>query len=183
MTLIDLSRISRSRHRTSEQHHSIWCRHQRSTDGNRSRQLHPDSVHQSTVCTSCSSLPACHGIPDQSLKDVFQATVLAKITYCLPAWSGLYTAADRIRLNSSLRWCMKLGYYSFKDPPTISSIADDVEDTLFKSILRNGQHVLQPYLEERPQLHCNLRNRPGINKTLIEKTVDLSDRFFSSQFV
>ena len=34
------------------------------------------------------------------------------------------------------------------------------------------------------QLHYNLRNRPGINKTLIEKTVDLNDKsFFSSQFV
>jgi len=30
---------------------------ERSTDGNRSRQLHSDSVHQSTVCISCSSLP------------------------------------------------------------------------------------------------------------------------------
>ena len=33
-------------------------------------------------------------------------------------------------------------------------------------------------LEERPQLHYNLRNRHGINKTLIEKTVDLNDRDF-----
>ena len=61
---------------------------------------------------------------------------------------------------------------------TISSIADNAPDTVFKSILRNAQHVLQPYLEERPQLHYNLRNRPGINKTLIEKTVDLNDRNF-----
>jgi len=58
------------------------------------------------------------------------------------------------------------------------SIADDVEDTLFKCILRNTQHVLQTYLEERPQLHYNFRNRPGINKTLIKKTVDLNDRDF-----
>jgi len=33
--------------------------------------------------------------------------------------------------------------------------------------LRNAQHVLRPYLEERPQPHYNLRNRLGINKTLI----------------
>jgi len=73
---------------------------------------------------------------------------------------------------------VKLGYYSSNDPPTLSSIADDVEDTLFKSILRNAQHVLHPYLEERPQLHYNLRNRPGVNKTLIEKTVNLNNRYF-----
>ena len=146
--------------------------------------------HVSYILTACRpyqyalGVLRCHGIPDQSLKDVFQATVLAKITYCLPASSGLCTAADRTRLNSFLRRCVKLGYYSSTDLPTTLSTADDAEDTLFKSILRNAQHVLQPYLEERPQLHHNLRNRPGINKTLIEKTVDFNDRdFFSLQFV
>ena len=72
----------------------------------------------------------------------------------------------------------EIGYYSSNDPLTTSSIDDAVEDTLFKSILRNAQHVLQPYLEERPLLHYNLRNRPGINKTLIEKTVDFNGRDF-----
>jgi len=28
------------------------------------------------------------------VKDVFQATVFSKITYCLPAWFGFCTAAD-----------------------------------------------------------------------------------------
>ena len=90
---------------------------------------------------------------------LIMATVLAKITYCLPAWSGLCTAADRTRLNSFLRRCVKLGYYSSNDPPTISSIADDVEDTLFKSILRNAQHVLPPYPEERP---CHVDRRRAL---------------------
>ena len=67
--------------------------------------------------------------------------------------------ADRTRLNSFLRRCVKLGYYSSNDPPTISSIADDVEDTLFKSILRNAQHVLPPYPEERP---CHVDRRRAL---------------------
>jgi len=55
---------------------------------------------QLTACTSLLYAPCvlrCHGVRDQSLKDVFQAIegLLAKITYCLPAWSGLCTAADR----------------------------------------------------------------------------------------
>jgi len=37
---------------------------------------------------------------------------------------------------------------------------------------------MQSCLEERPQPHYNLRNRPGVNKTLIEKTVDLNNREF-----
>jgi len=40
-------------------------------------------------------------------------------TYCLPAWFGLCSAADRTRLNSFLRRCMKLGYYSTSDPDII----------------------------------------------------------------
>jgi len=47
---------------------------------------------------------------------------------------------------------------------------------LFENVLRNPQRVLQPYLEERSQLRYNLRNRPGINKSLFEKTVDLNDK-------
>jgi len=31
-------------------------------------------------------------------------------------------------------------------------------------------------IAERSQLRYNLRNRPGINKSLFEKTVDLNDR-------
>jgi len=64
------------------------------------------------------------------------------------------------------------------DPPSISFIADDAENTLFENVLRNPQHVLQPYMEERSQLRYSLRNRPGINKSTFEKTVDLNDRDF-----
>ena len=44
--------------------------------------------HVGYILTACTSLLyalrvlRCHGIPDQSLKDVFQATVLVKITAC-----------------------------------------------------------------------------------------------------
>jgi len=70
---------------------------------------------------------------------------------------------------------MKLGYYSTSDPD-ILSIAEEVEHDLFTSILRNPQHVLQPYryLKERPQLHYHLRNHLGLSKSLIQQTVDLN---------
>ena len=142
---------------------------------NRSCQLYPQCVYQFTVGTSCL---CCHGKPEQSLKDVFQATVFAKITYCLPAWSGFCTAADRTRIDSFMRRCVKLGYYSSSDMLSITSIADNAEDTIIGRILKNPQHVLQAYLDQRPQLCYNLRKRNGINKTLIEKTVDLNDRYF-----
>ena len=40
-----------------------------------------------------------HGVPAASLHDVFRATILAKITYCLPAWASSCLAADRAKLE------------------------------------------------------------------------------------
>jgi len=63
--------------------------------------------HISYILTVCSSLLYAlrvlhiHGLPEPSVKDVFQATVFAKIIYCLPAWLGFCTAADHDRLESS----------------------------------------------------------------------------------
>jgi len=60
--------------------------------------------HVSGLLSSCSSLLytlrilRSHGISDASLQDVFRATVLAKLTYCSPAWSGYCSAADLSRL-------------------------------------------------------------------------------------
>ena len=56
--------------------------------------------HVSGLLSSCSSLLymlrilRSHGLSDMSLQDVFRATVLAKLTYRSPAWSGYCTAAD-----------------------------------------------------------------------------------------
>jgi len=57
--------------------------------------------HVSSILTSCSSslyalrVPRDHGLQTSSLHGVFRATILAKIRYCAPAWSGLCSASDR----------------------------------------------------------------------------------------
>jgi len=57
------------------------------------------------IAKSCSSLLYVmkvlrgHGISTESLHDVFLATILAKITYCLPAWCGLCSASDRAKID------------------------------------------------------------------------------------
>jgi len=47
----------------------------------------------------------CHGIPDASLQNVFQATVIAKLTYCATAWSGACSGAY-------WHWLLGAGYKS-----------------------------------------------------------------------
>jgi len=73
-------------------------------------------------------------------------------------------------------WVLLLQWHAVHK--SITSIAVNAEDAVFGRILNNLQHVLQAYLDERPQLCYNPRKRTGNNKTLIEKTVDLNDRDF-----
>ena len=85
------------------------------------------------------------------------------------AWFGFCTAADRNRLDSFLRRCVKLGFWSSNNTPCISTIAEHTEDTLFDKITHNQYHILQSYLPDRPDIDYNLRE-PHHNKTLILKT-------------
>jgi len=72
--------------------------------------------HVSGLLTSCSRLLYAlrvlrsHGISATSMSDIFRSTVLAKLLYCTPAWSGFCSAADRVRLEAFLRRCQRLGY-------------------------------------------------------------------------
>ena len=138
--------------------------------------------HVSTVLASCASLMYAlrvlrsHGLSEQSLKDVFQATVVVKLLYCAPAWSGFCSAAECTRLNSFLRRCDKLGYTD-KHYSDISTKFQEADDVLFRSILSNTSHVLNTFLSERPETTYSLRTRSH-NKLLIPKTSDLDDRHF-----
>ena len=137
--------------------------------------------HVSTVLASCASLMYAlrvlrgHGLSEQSLKDVFQATVVGKLLYCAPAWSGFCSAADCTRLNSFLRRCDKLGYME-KHHADISTTFQEADDALFRT-LSNISHFLHTYLSERPETAYSLRTRSH-NKLLIPKTSDLGDRHF-----
>jgi hypothetical protein len=72
--------------------------------------------HVSGVLASCSSslyalhVLRHHGVSASSLQDVFRATVLAKLLYSSPAWSGHCSAADRARLDALLRRSKRNGY-------------------------------------------------------------------------
>jgi len=121
--------------------------------------VHPSLLY--AICVLCS-----HGLLEPSVKDVFQATVFAKITYCLPAWFGFCTASDRNRLDSFPRRCVKQGFWSSNNVPCIFTIAEDIQDPLFNKITHYRYHILQSCLPGPPDIDCNLRERYH-NKTLI----------------
>jgi len=95
----------------------------------------------------------------------------------MPAWFGFCTTADRNRLDSFPSRCDKRGFWSSNNTPCISTIAEDIEDTLFNKLTHYHYHILQSYLPDRPAIDYNLRERHH-NKSLILKTADLNERHF-----
>jgi len=81
-----------------------------------------------------------HGIPANSLQDVYRATVLAKITYCACSWSGRWpsrdSANDLARLDAFLRRSKRYGYCA-DDTPTISELFAAGDQSLFERVLCN----------------------------------------------
>ena len=83
-------------------------------------------------------------------------------------------AGDRAKLDAFVNRCRRLGYCS-QNEPSLTELMDDADDQLFRRIMYNREHVLQPFLPDRPILSYNLRRRPHCNKSLITKTADLSN--------
>jgi len=136
--------------------------------------------HVNNLLSSCSSflyamrVLRSHGTPVLALHDVFRATVVAKIIYCAPAWSGMCTAADRSRLTSFINRCKCLGFCDSTQLPLVTELFSEADDLLSQKTLQNTHHVLQRYLPERSELCYNLRNHTH-NKLLINKTSHLND--------
>jgi len=99
-----------------------------------------------------------HGLSTAIIQDIFQATVVAKLTYASQAWWGYANAADRARLESFLRRCVRLGFRSASSP-TLTSLCDVADDRLFSSIINNPKHLLHPLLPPSSDEHYNLRKR------------------------
>ena len=125
--------------------------------------------HVSSLLASCFSLLyALHvlrsnGLPDQSVKDVFQATVIGKLMY----QCGFCSASNYVRLDSFLRRCAKLGYA--EQSATVIDMYSEADDALLHKILYTKTHVLHSYLPDRPELVYSLCTRSH-NKSLIWKT-------------
>jgi len=73
-----------------------------------------------------------HGLPQQSLNNVYGATVRGKLLYVASTWFGFCTAGDKVRLNSFFRRCWKLGY-SDKNV-TFEDMCTDADEQLFNRL-------------------------------------------------
>jgi len=129
--------------------------------------------HVITLLSSSSSLMYAmrvlrvHGTPTASLHDIFQATVVSRIQYASPAWSGMCSAADRARLDSLLRRGKRLGYAQTTCRPSLTySTPQTTTSSTVHRFKTNSHHVLQPYLPDQTDISYQLRIRShNINKT------------------
>ena len=78
-------------------------------------------------------------------------------------------------LTRFLRRCDKL--YADKHYSDISTMFQEADDALFRTISSNTSHVLHTFLSERPDTTYSLRTKSH-NKLLIPKTSGLGDRHF-----
>jgi len=100
---------------------------------------------------------------------VYQAVLLAKLTYATSAWQGS-------QLESVLRRGKHSGLCS-DDVPTIAALVDRADDKLLESILHNPHHVLNNHMPDETVGMYELRHRHH-NRELINKTSHLADSDF-----
>ena len=76
-----------------------------------------------------------------------------------------------------LRRCRRLGYLDDKDAASVEDLFRSADDKLFRKILRNSAHVLQPFIPDRQPSSYDLRPRSH-DKLLLNKTTYLNERDF-----
>jgi len=86
-----------------------------------------------------------HGLHQDCLDEVFHCTVLAKLLYANPVWSGFCSAADNGKLDRFLNRCRKL-YRCWQLNLNISELFSLADQSLFSSVLTNSQYVLHCFL-------------------------------------
>jgi len=101
-----------------------------------------------------------------------------KDTILCPAWSGLCSASDRARLDALLRRSKKYGYCADDVPTTAIELFATADQSLFKRVLRNEHHVLQPLLPDKTINRYKLRPR-NHDRQLIRKSAHINNSIFA----
>ena len=94
-----------------------------------------------------------------ALQTVARATTTARLLYAAPAWWGLTTAEDRLRLERFHNKMQRLGFL----PPDIMSVdalVRDIEGRLLRAVMRQNTHVLLGLFPPRVHRPYSLRPRP-----------------------
>ena len=114
------------------------------------------SDHVEDMLTKCSrtlfalKTLRSHGMPDNALQNVFQATVLAKLSYASSAWWGYTNACDRERIEAFLKRSARSRFSATSS--TFADLCQTADTRLFNNIVNNKSHLLHSLL---PSERCD----------------------------
>ena len=116
--------------------------------------------HIQGVITSCSQtlhalrVLRAHGMPPSvcSSRSFLSGGHYQTLLYASSAWWDLSTAGDIQRITAFIRRSIRQGYCN-ADHADITSIINTPDDTLFRQILTNPNHVLAHLLPEKVNTH------------------------------
>jgi len=103
--------------------------------------------HVGSILTSCSSslyvlrVLRDHGLPANSLREVFLCYDSRKDTLLCPGVVGPLLGSDRARLDAFLRRSKKYGYCADDVPTTVTDVFAATDQSLFKRVLNNQLHA------------------------------------------
>ena len=112
--------------------------------------------HLSSVIAS--SILRSHGMKNEDLMAVYQATVISRLQYASPAWWGYTTVSQRERLENFLRKSIKSGFYSTLSP-SFASICDGANSRFLAGVVSNDLHILYCLLPPMADNQYDLRAR------------------------
>src|SRR6218665_3007566 len=99
-----------------------------------------------------------HGLSAEALSTVTEATIISRLLYASPAWWGLTSAEDRVRLESFLK---KLRRHQFLSSSiwSFESMADAAGVWFLRAVVASDAHVLRQFFPPVAKRTYNLRPR------------------------
>src|SRR6218665_214676 len=122
------------------------------------------SEHLDQILSSCASscyalrVHRCHGLPTPQLQEVARASTVASLMYASPSWWGFTSAGDRERMERLINKLKRCGFLPMS-APSASTLANEADQRLFRSVTRNPNHVLHKLLPDVRRASYNLRPR------------------------
>ena len=122
-----------------------------------------------------------HGLHGLALHDVCRTMLMNRLAYASPAWAGFATKEELHWLQSVLKKARRWGLDGGYALPTLQEIHSTADDKLFRSILRNPDHVLHHLL---PPITSHLHNlRPRRHNRQLEVVNTVMARNFMTRML
>ena len=102
----------------------------------------------------------CQGLSRQQLSIIFDAIIISRLRYALPAWAGFLTKEAEGRIDAFLRRMFQYGYCCHCY--TIRDLVADCDKRLYQSVTQSS--------------HC-------LNQLLVKKSVNIPLRFRGHNYV